>query len=887
MPTGTSRLFNLDFSVPRRHVLGLLVLLIGMALFSLPRTSVAQSEYFFPDDVAFNSEIPSPSEFLGYDIGSHHTRHDRIVAYFRELARRSDRITIKEIGQTNEYRPLIFGIVTAPDNHENLEELRRQHLRITDPTASVENVSNQPIVVQLGYGVHGDETSSSEVAMLQAYHLVAGQTPEVNRYLEEGIFLIEPTLNPDGRDRHTHWANMHKGDPLVADPLDREHNEGWPGGRTNHYWFDLNRDWFPLTQVESRVRVDFYHEWRPNVVTDYHEMGSSSTYFFEPTEPEGSWDPVVPEKVYTELTNYFTENWSSALDELGSLYFTKEVYDNSYPGYGSTYPNLQGGIGFVFEQASARGHVQETETRELTFPYTIRNQLRTSLATVETAIEQKEVFLNHQRDFYTSALEEAEEYPVDAYVFGHQRDTSRTQAFLDLLLQHEIEVYELSGSYTAEGTSFEPGSGYVVPTRQPQHRLVRSVFEKVTEFADSTFYDTSAWSLALAYGLPHVEVEDGNVPQGRRVTSVPEREGIGTVDQSTYAYLLDWSEYDAAKALYALQEHDIVTKTAFEPFEVSTTRGAQAYPRGTVQIPVQPQTIPADSLHRLVEEAERHAEVNIQSTSTGFTREGIDLGSGNFEPLSRPEPLMLVGEGTSSYEAGQVWHLLDQRVDMPITKVDRTDFNRVQLHDYTTLVLVSGEYDFLDESRVEDIRRWLQAGGTLITIRRATEWALDVGLIDESTLVEQEDEEEGEPDTSTVVRHDYAKADEIEGAQRIGGSIYEVDLDTTHPLGFGIDQQTLPVYRDHRIFLPPTTNPYSTVARYTDDPLLSGYVSDENLERIQGSSSLFVEEVGQGRIISFVDNPNFRGMWYGTNKLFFNALFFGEAVDVPHHVQTE
>jgi hypothetical protein len=864
----------------------LFVLLAALVLLAAPRTSHAQTDYFFPDSLQFDPDIPAPAEFLGYDIGSHHTRHDRIVAYFRELARRSDRITVTEVGTTNEHRPMIYAIVTAPENHANLDALRRQHLQISDPNATVEGLSDQPIVVQLGYGVHGNETSPSEVAMLQTYHLVAGQGAWVDRYLREGIFLVEPVLNPDGRDRHTHWANMHKGDPLVADPLDREHNEVWPGGRTNHYWFDLNRDWFPLTQVESRARVDFYHQWRPNIVTDYHEMGTSSTYFFEPTEPEGSWNPLVPEAVYRQLTSYFAENWSDALEDIGTLYFTKEVYDNSYPGYGSTYPNMYGGIGFVFEQASARGHAQETETRTVTFPYTIRNQLRTSLATVHTAVVQKNAFLQHQRDFFTSALEEAEDFSTDAYVFGHQQDTTRARAFLDLLLRHEIDVYALGDPYTAEdGTTFEPGSAYVVPVRQPQYRMVRSVFEKVTEFADSTFYDTSAWSIALSYGLPHVAVSGSDVPQGAPVTSVPTRDGLGTVNRSTYAYLLDWNDYGAAKALYALQQHDVVTRTASEPFEIATASGPRAYPRGTILIPLQPQTISADSLHRLVQHAEQHAGVNIQATSTGFARDGIDLGSRNFEALETPEALMIIGEGTSGYEAGQVWHLLDTRVDMPITKVDRTDFDRVHLPDYNTMVLVSGGYDFLEDDDIDAIRRWIEAGGTLITIRYATEWAVEAGLVDDPALTSDEDEadaaEEGDGEDDAVVRRDFADADAVEGAQEIGGSIYEVDLDTTHPLGFGITRRSFPVYRDHSIFLPPADNPYSTVARYTDDPHLSGYVSDENLEEIRGSASLLVDEVGDGRIILFVDNPNFRGMWYGTNKLFFNALFFGSTVYAP------
>ncbi|PSQ82154.1 MAG: zinc carboxypeptidase [Bacteroidetes bacterium QS_1_63_11] len=672
----------------------------------------AQTDPLFPDSVQFDADIPSPGEFLGREIGARHTRH--------------------EIGKTNELRSMIVGIVTAPEHHDNLDELRRQHLRLTDPSASVENPGDQLIVVQLGYGVHGDEPSSSEVAMLQAYHLAAGQGPAVQQYLQEGIFLIEPVLNPDGRDRHSHWVNMHRGSPPVADPLDREHNERWPSGRTNHYWFDLNRDWFPLAQIESRHRIDYYHQWRPNVVTDFHEMGTGSTYFFEPTEPVNSWNQLVPDRVYTELTNYFTENWAAALDGLRTPYFTKEIFDNSYPGYGSTYPNMQGGIGFVFEQASSRGHRQRSETRTVTFPYTIRNHLRNSLATVETAIEQKETFLEHQREFFVEALDRAEDFATDAYVFGHKQDTSRVRAFLDLLLQHEIEVYELGESYSAAGTTYEPGSAYVVPTEQPQYLMVRSMFEKVTSFPDSTFYDTSAWSAALSYGLPHAAVQDGSVPRGEPVSAVPNRSGLGTVADPAVAYLIDWGDYRAAEALQVLHEHDVTTKVAYEPFESATHGGTRSYPRGTIQVPVQPQTLSPDSLHRIVEHAEQQAELNIQAAPTSLSRDGIDLGSGNFEALDAPTPLMLVGEGVSAYEAGEVWHLLDTRVNLPIPKVEHSDFDRVDLPDYNTMVLVSGRYEFLGEEQIDALRRWIEAGGTLITIRGATEWAVEEGLVDDA-----------------------------------------------------------------------------------------------------------------------------------------------------------
>ncbi|HHP7239587.1 M14 family zinc carboxypeptidase [Longibacter sp.] len=887
MRTSHSPLFPLTLHRP--HLLLLAGVLLALALG--PASAYAQvlpgqvpDHYYFPADTTFDPDIPSPSEFLGYDVGTYHTRHDRIVAYFRELARRSDRVALRDIGRTNEFRPMICAIITSPHNHANLESLRRSHLALSDPSASEPDIEQHPVVVQLGYGVHGNETSSSEVAMLQAYALAAGQGEVAEQRLRAGIFLVEPVLNPDGRDRHTQWANMHRGDPLVADPLDREHNEAWPGGRTNHYWFDLNRDWLPLTQIESRNRVAFYHRWRPNLVTDVHEMGTDNTYFFEPTEPVDSWNPLVPERVYTDLTAPFRDAYAGTLDDIGTLYFTKEIFDNSYPGYGSTYPNMQGGLGFVFEQASARGHIQQSDSRLVTFPYTIRNQLRTSMATVKTVIEERETLLQHQRDFFTSALAEADDFPVSAYVFGDADNPARTRSFLDLLLRHQIDVYQLDQNVEYNGTQFSSGTAYVVPTRQAQYRMVRTMFERVTSFADSVFYDTSAWSMALSYGLPHHGIDRGPVPRGEQVTEVPTTDGLGEVPRSSYAYLVNWTEDPAANVLHTLLAHDLTVKAAFEPFEVQTANGPAAYPRGSLLLPIQPQSISTDSLHRIVEATERTAGMNIDAVPTGFARSGVDLGSPAFRPIEHPRPLMIVGDGVSSYEAGQVWYVLDTRVDMPITKVDRTDLGRVHLPDYNTLVMVSGQYSDLPATFVEDLRRWIEAGNTLITIRGATSWAVTSGLVNDTTLIDNLDTLPATPagaEDDGPTRYDYASAADRRGAQRIGGAIFETDLDITHPLGFGFTRRRVPVYRDHETVLPPTSNPFSTVAQYVETPRLSGYASDSNRDALAGSASLVVDQVGRGRIVLFADNPNFRGMWPGTGRLFFNALFFGSQIDAP------
>ena len=849
-------------------------LLAIVACLALAAPASAQSDYFFPPNTRFDPAIPSPAEFLGYDIGSHHTRHDRIVAYMEELARLSNRASYQAIGTTYELRAMPVLTVTSPENHARLEEIRTEHVAAADPSQPAQAAADRPIIVHLGYNVHGNEPSSSEAALLTAYWLVAGQGPEHERYLREGVFHVEPSLNPDGRDRHSHWANMHKADPLVADPLDREHNEVWPGGRTNHYWFDLNRDWLPLENPESRARIDFHHAWQPNVVTDYHEMGTNSTYFFEPSKPIGSWNHTLPEELYTEITVDFAEYWAAALDEIGSLYFTKEVYDNSYPGYGSTYPNFLGGLGLVFEQASSRGHAQEsTHHGVLTFPFTIRNHLRTSIATVRAAIDQRARMLAYQRDFFESALAEAERFPVRAYVFGDAHDAGINRAFLDLLLRHRLEVYELAEPLRADGHEFTPGSAWVVPTEQPKFRMVRSIFERTTEHLDSVFYDASTWTVSLAYGLPEAAVRS-SVRTGARVTAPPAAP-MPVVPRSSYAYLLDWSDYYAPRALQYLLANGAHAEVSFDPFTARTNEGERSYPRGSISIPVGAQRLSADSLHAVVQAASREAGVPIQAASSGYAVAGPDLGSRSFRPLTRPRPLMIIGDGISSNEAGQIWHLLDTKIDMPITKVDVSDYDRVDLDDYDVLVLVSGNYGFISEDRLEELRDWIRDGGTLVATRTATSWAARNDLTPNIRLQTREDAD------SARARRDYADADAIAGAQAIGGSIWQADLDPTHPLGFGYDDRELAVWRDHGIFFEPSSNPYSTVARLTDDPHLSGYISAPNMDRLRGSPSVLVDQLGSGAVVLLVDNPNFRGYWHGTNRLLLNAIFFGRHIEVP------
>ena len=823
--------------------------------------TIQAQDYYFSQYAPFDTAIPTPEQFLGYPIGEQHTRHDQIVNYLTKLAELSGKATIAQYGVTHENRKLIMLTISSEQNLSNLASIKKQHLAFSDTQQSASNYNDVPVFINLGYNVHGNEPSSSEAALLTAYTLVASQNPAIENYRRNSVIFLDPTINPDGRDRHTQWANSFKGSPLVSDNIDAEHTEMWPGGRTNHYWFDLNRDWLLAINPESRGKLDWYHEWYPNVVTDFHEMGTNSTHFFEPMLPIGSLDPIMPKENYEDLNNLFAPYFSSALDEIGSFYFTKEAFDGTYPGYGSSYPDLQGALALLFEQASSRGHLQDTDYGTISFPFTIRNQYTSGMATIKASVENKATLRKYQQDFFKSAFAKAKTDQATAYEFGDPYDKNRTKAFIDKLLKHRIEVYD-------------KGKGkYVVPVLQPQKRMVQSFFETYEKYRDSVYYDASAWSVANFYNMRYKNTN--NVPnKSNKITSLDDIAKLPALTKTNYAYLIDYDDYNATALMHELQQKGIGLSTAFKPFTAQTITGRRDFNYGTLLIPVSRQeNLNAQEVYEIVAATQKKFDVPIYSTNTGFSLKGIDLGSRNFRKVTSPKALMVIGNGVRSYEAGEVWHLLDTRVHMPITKVLSTNFNRVNLNDYNTLVMVSGNYNSFSENRIKQLKDWISQGNTLITIGTATSWAVNKKIVKEKLTKSKED-------TTDVERKNYVDARPNRGKQRLGGAIFKVDVDLTHPLGFGYRYSDLPVYKNNNVWLAPSKNEYNTVAKYSVDPHIDGFISAENLEdNLKPSASLVVSKVGRGRVVLFADNPNFRGSWYGTNKLFFNALFFGNLID--------
>nr|WP_313246219.1 M14 family zinc carboxypeptidase [Stenotrophomonas rhizophila] len=838
------------------------------ALWLLAAPAFAQSAYFFPQGGEFDPSIPTPQQFLGYEIGSRYTRHDQLVAYFNELAKHSDKIKVEQIGSSYEGRPLVIATVTSAQNQQQLETLRRQHVTLADPAQPLSAAGNSPVVVWLGYSVHGNETSSGEAALLTAYYLVASRSADTAQWLQQAVVLFDPAQNPDGRDRAASWHNAYASSPASADPADKEHVEPFPQGRTNHYFTDLNRDWLALTQQDTRPKIAYFHRWYPNVQIDFHEMGKDSTYYFEPS-PASMHSPLIPAASY-DFNKTLAKYHAQSLDALGSLYYTGENFDNFSPVYGSTYPDFHGAVGVTVEQASSRGRVQESVNGLLTFPFTIRNQVATGLGTVRGAVTERDGLLKLQKEFFQSALKQAGQQPVKAFVFGDAHDPGLTARLLDLLLQHQITVEALSTAVTVEGQRFEPGSAYVVPTAQPQFRLVHSIFADTPPIKGDVFYGSTSYAIAPAYGVAFAGSRS-RIGGGQRVTAVAPAQGGVVGGQAGYAYVLDWRDYNASRALYALQARGLLTRAAFQPFTAATADGEQAFARGSVVIPVAGQPLAGAALLAAVDEAARAAGVRVQALASGQSRSGIDLGSDSVKALRKPAVALVMGEGVSATEIGSAWFVLDQQVQLPASKLDPAQLGKVELDRYTTIVLAGGTYTGVDAAAVAALKRWINAGGSLVTYGTAARWAIEQKLADEVL-----GEDEKEPDAA---RRAFGDQRDIAAIERVSGNILSAQVDTSHPLGFGLPRTQLAINKENGICFKPSRNPFSTVVRVDETPRVNGYLSETNRNRVAGAAWLLVSPQGQGNVVLFADDPAHRKYWHGTERLLLNAIFFGNQLN--------
>ncbi|HXJ98365.1 MAG TPA: M14 family metallopeptidase, partial [Gelidibacter sp.] len=783
-----------------------LFLLMSCFVFGQNQTDLS---YYLPQNTTYNKAIPTPKSVIGHDVGEWHITHDKLVEYMKALAQSSDRITIENRGTTYEGRPLILLTITSPKNHQNIDAIREQHIAATESNASV-NTSTMPIVVNQGFSIHGNEPSGSNAALLVAYYLAAAESDAVKNMLDQTIILFDPSFNPDGLQRFAFWANSNKSKNLNPDPNDREYNEVWPRGRTNHYWFDMNRDWLPVQLPESRARIETFHKWLPNILTDHHEMGTNSSFFFQPGIPSRT-HPLTPQ-LNQDLTKKIGDYHAKAFDKIGSFYYTEESFDDFYYGKGSTFPDINGSIGILFEQASSRGHIQESTNGLLTFPFTIRNQFTAALSTLDAGYNMREELLKYQHDFFKEARNEAAKEKGKNIVFGDSKDAAKTFELAQILKRHQIELYELKDDATIDGKQFKKGYSFVVPKNQKNTRLINGMFEKRTSFKDSLFYDVSAWTLPLAFNLDYAEgVASSHL--GEQVKDLKMKPGQVS-SKSDYAYVMEWHEYYTPKALNLILSSDLRAKVAMRQFSAN----GKKYDYGTIMIPVQNQSKNSDEIFQLLNKAAQESHVQIDAVSTGLT-EGVNLGSDHFRPLTLPKIAVLVGNGINSSDAGEIWHLLDQRYDMVMTKLDTDNLGRADLSRYNTIIVPNGS---LNKNDTEKLMTWVEDGGTLIGFKNALRWMNTNKLM----KLDFKTSERIAKNISFEQRNDY------NGAQVIGGAIFEAKLDRSHPINFGYKNDKLPLFRNSTLFVKPDKQSYNNPIQYTKNPLLSGYISKPNLDSL-------------------------------------------------------
>ncbi|WP_394344421.1 M14 metallopeptidase family protein [Aggregatimonas sangjinii] len=795
-------------------------------------------------------QLMSPSEFLGYELGTQFTRHHEVVDYYQYVAKTlADQVQLHEYGKTNERRPLMVAYLSSAGNMADLENIRTEHLKNTTGQGAPSKA-----IVWLSYNVHGNESVSTEASMQTLYDLLTVEKD----YLDNTIVIMDPCINPDGRDRYVNWYNQYKNSPNNVDPNSKEHHEPWQSGRANHYMFDLNRDWAWLTQVESQQRLKFFNKWLPHVHVDFHEQGVNNPYFFAPAA-----EPF--HEVITDFQRDFQvtigKNHAKYFDANGWFYFTKEVFDLLYPSYGDTYPTYNGGIGMTYEQGGSGRAGLGIVTRigdTLTLKDRIAHHHTTGLSTVEVASKNAKKLNTEFKKFYQN-----KDFKYKSYVLNG--DADKLGALTELLDQHEIK-YGSGNNGTVKGYDYKTGSNgsmrtteksLVVSTDQPRGTLVKVLFEPKAKLSDSVTYDITAWSLPYAYGLDAV----GTTTAVNSSGFVPQSEASMTLDKDAYAYLTDWSSMNDARFLADLIHRKIRVRYAMKPFVLD----GQRYKRGSLIITRGDNSANKEFLDILGQVAKKHNK-DLTATATGFVDDGKDFGSTYVQMVPDIKVAVLTGEPTSTLQFGEVWHFFEQQLHYPVSIIDSEYMNNIDFTGYDVLVLPSGwgYKGFFKESRLKDLKEWVSNGGKLIAMGGAIK-----GLTGEDGFGLKP--KESEKDSSVNVQaYDETERDRIKEA--ITGAIFKTKVDTTHPLAFGYDDTyfSLKLGADAYDYLDSGSVVYLEEGHTSP---ISGFAGSEAQKKIAQTLVFGVERHGSGSVIYMVDNPLFRGFWENGKLFFANALF--------------
>lgn len=833
------------------------------------------------------AQVMSPSEFLGYELGRHFTPHHRVVAYFEHVAEQSDRVTLQDYGMTYERRRLVLATVTSPENHASIEQIRLDNLRMAGLEPG-EPTGEGKAIVWLSYNVHGDEASSSEAAMRTVHELATRADAEVSEWMENTVVLMDPMLNPDGRDRYVGFVTQNTG--MDPDPthLAQEHAQPWPGGRANHYLFDLNRDWAWMVLRESRQRAEAYHRWMPHVHVDFHEQGYDSPYYFAPAaEPFHKAITPWQREFQAVIGTYNME----AFDREGWVYFTREVFDLFYPSYGDTWPTFNGAIGMTYEQAGggfAGLSVRKPEGDELTLLDRLTHHHTAGMATVKATSDHAEQVVREFREQARRAVTRPDNRH-GSYVIPADQNPDKIAALLRHLDAHRIRVERATSDKAHTAYAYATGreervqvrtGDLVIPAAQPKAQLVRVLFEPRPELSDSVTYDITAWEAPYRFGLTGYALTD-RIGGGAAVSASEFTSPGGVVPISgspavrseaasapPTAYVMDWTSMDDARFLADWLRAGGMARAATEPFRI----GARDFDRGSLVLSRigNPGLAGSDFDSTAAELARRHGRT-LHAAASSAVSAGSDFGASSFRLIKPVRIAMLSREGTSSYSTGELWQFMEEQLAYAPTRIPVDRFDPADLNEFDVLVLPSGSYGGMDDAAWSEVLGWVRSGGVLVAVGGANGVLARTDGFDLAVRRGGNGEGEGEADGVTPPGFRYADREREAVSSFNTGSIYRTTVDPTHPLAFG--------YPDGLNLLNTSRSAYEmledgwNVGVFAEGSRLSGFIGSEAAERFEESMAFGVQEAGRGQVVYLPVNPMFRGFWEDAKLLFVNALF--------------
>ncbi|MDE2730555.1 MAG: M14 family metallopeptidase [Bacteroidota bacterium] len=811
------------------------------------------------------AQLQSPAEYLGYELGKDFTPHHRVVEYVQHVAAEASNVNVLQYGNTYEGRPLMLAVISSDAKMANLEALRQANLRhagLMEGPADAES----PAIVWLSYNVHGNESVSTEAALATLHTLAGNSDPRTRSWLENTIVIIDPCVNPDGRERYVSFYRSTRGRWPDVHPDAREHAEPWPGGRTNHYYFDLNRDWAWATQKETRERLVYYNRWMPHVHVDFHEMGVNSPYFFAPAaKPYHNF--ITPWQ--RELQVLMGQNHAKYFDREGWLFFTRQVFDLFYPGYGDTWPVFNGAIGMTYEQGgSGRAGlgIVTAEGDTLTLRDRIDHHVTTSLSTIEVAADHREKIVREFAAYFAQgAAQPAGDY--ETYVIsleGQQDQVVAIERHLDHLgIRYGAATADSRQSAfayrsgTTQSAAVREGD-LVVPAAQPKGVLTRVLFDPVADLADSLSYDITAWSLPYVYDVEAYAV-DSPIAYAAAERKLPAR----NVSGPAVAYVAEWQSFEDAKLLAELLRRGVRVRFSEVPFTIDD----RSFSAGTL---IMTQNgLDAAWEHTVLAAAEAAGQSVIAVSST-LVDDGADFGSSDVPYLDPPRVAVIADPAAGAYALGELWHYFDRQLAYPVSLIQSDALPGLHLYNFDVIILPSGGYgDVLTENRLEELLEWIRAGGRLIAIESAARFL--AGKDGFGLKQPDEDEDPAEESDAPLKVKSYKNRSREDISEEVTGAIFRAQMDSSHPLAFGYDEAYFTLKRSSEAY--PWLEDGWNVAVVRKGALVSGFAGHKADVLIRDSLLFGTESIGRGEVVYLMDNPIFRGFWYGGHLLLANAVF--------------